>query len=137
MKKKVLSLCGALMVIALAVVLFIPSSRYFVLGHASGEPFQDGRPISYWINTLQSGDAEARNLAAKEIGYLGPEGKEAAPALVVALKDKEELVRLNASLALLKMSPESQAAVPALGEALQDEIPTIRMNAIMALHRMG
>jgi HEAT repeat protein len=137
MKKKTLILWAAVPVITLGILLLIPSSRYLVLGLVKQEPFQYGRPMSRWINDLEHGDDDARHQAAKALGAIGPEAKDAVPALSVALRDENDLVRLNASLALLKIAPESQAAIPALAEALHDQIPLIRMNAAMALNRMG
>ncbi len=138
MTKKTLFLWfGIVPVVTLGATLLIPSNRYLVLGLIRNEPFQDGRPASYWIDQLKDGDPAKRQEAAAALGRMGPDGRNAVPALAVALKDDSELVRANAALALSKIGSESQAAVPALGEALKDAIPLIRLEAAMALHQIG
>jgi HEAT repeat protein len=138
MKKKTLLLWLGVVVVILGIILLTPASRYVVMGLAKQEPFDyNGRPLSYWINALQEGDEKVRHQAAKALGNFGREGKEAVPALAVALADQADLVRVNAALALMKMAPDTEAAVPQLGEALRDKYPMIRMDAVIALHRMG
>jgi HEAT repeat protein len=137
MKKKALMLWSGVAVATLGIVVFTPSTRYLLLGLVRHEPFQDYKPISQWIASLQDGDAEVRHEAAKALGCYGTDGKDAVPALAAALHDQDDLVRVNAALALLKIAPECQAAVPELADALQDKIHIIRMNAAIALHRMG
>src|SRR5262249_36564614 len=62
---------------------------------------------------------------------------EAAPALAeIMLRDRNREVRIEAALALSKMSPASRPAVPALGQALQDPEPLVRMYATLALFRL-
>ena len=56
-----------------------------------------------------------------EVGLMGAKAKDAIPALIEALKDKEWNVRLRAAEALKKIGPKAESAVPALIEALNDE----------------
>jgi hypothetical protein len=53
-----------------AVVLSVPISCDVVLGHLGGEPFQDERPLRYWLRTLGAGDGPARERAAYVLGQL-------------------------------------------------------------------
>lgn len=138
MKRRLTTWVGCVLGVALVAALVLPVPRTTLEGLIRGERFGDGRSSSYWIGALKDRDAEVRHQAAKELGAMGPEaGEAAAPALAEALKDDDDLVRLNAALALFKMGPKAQAAAPELAATLKDRRSLIRLDAVLALHSMG
>jgi HEAT repeat protein len=52
------------------------------------------------IAVLKDQDEEVLRLAAQALGWIGPEAKEAVPALIAALTDQEAEVRRSAAYAL-------------------------------------
>ena len=60
-------------------------------------------------------------MAASVLGKIGPDTKDALPALAGLLKDKHEDVRWAALDALGKIGPEAKAAIPVLVELLKDK----------------
>ena len=63
---------------------------------------------------------------AEMLGEIGPVAKDAVPALIIALKDKDKQVRGNAAVALGKVGPSAKDAVPALTVALKDKDVEVR-----------
>src|SRR5262245_27867614 len=110
MKKRVF-LIGVLAVAAAAgAALAVPLSRDVILGYVAGEPFQDGRPLRYWLRTLRAGDPQEREQAAHALGQLGPVSPEVLPALAEALGDECYIVRRNAAEALGRIGPPARDA---------------------------
>ena len=64
-------------------------------------------------------------------------GVEAVPALIVALDDGKEYVRISAISTLGQLGPVASEAVPALTRALTDAKADVRTRAAFALARMG
>ena len=90
------------------------------------------------IKQLQDDKLEVRLQAADALANLGPDAKEAIPALTAALKgDKEAKVRAYAAFALKKMGAEAKEAVPALTDALKDKDEEVRSVAADALGQLG
>ena len=75
--------------------------------------------------------------AASALGRIGPEAKEAVPALIIALNDQSEGVRSSAASALGRIRPEAKESVPALIIALNDQSEWVRHSAASALGEMG
>src|SRR5262249_29264244 len=98
------------------------------------EPTYQGMSLSNWIATLQNPYSQIRAKAAAALGRMGPAAKDAVPALVEALKDKQAEVRVQASLALAAIG---DAAVQPLIKALKDEHRQTRMGAALCLGHMG
>ena len=92
-KYGILTLLAA--VIVLGVVAAVPAFRDVVWGFLGGEPFQDGRPLRYWLRALRTGDAAERERAAHALGELGPASDDVVPALAEALGDESYIVRRN------------------------------------------
>ena len=84
------------------------------------------------IEGLKNNDLYIRASVTHALKRLGPEAKEAIPALIQTLSD-EELNDL-ASLALGKIGEE---AVPELANALESKDPIVRWGAIRALRDIG
>jgi hypothetical protein len=89
------------------------------------------------IIALEDEDWHVREAAAIVLGHIGPEAKEAVPALIEALQDEEWDVRHAALGALGEIGPEAKEAVPALIKALRDEHPYTRQDAALALGSIG
>ena len=83
---------------------------------------------------LKSQNANVRNRAALALGDMGPEAKQAIPALIEAFKDQNELCKQQTSVAkaLGKMGPEKEA-IPALIEALKDQDRFVRIGETHAI----
>src|SRR5262245_8977669 len=73
----------ALLAVAAAagVVSGAPAVRDILWGYLLGEPFQEGRPLRYWLRTLRAGDPPMRERAAHVLGQLGPASPDVLPAL--------------------------------------------------------
>ena len=78
-------------------------------------------------------------VAAQLLGRFGAGAKEAVPALVLALKDKEGLVRAAAADALNLIGGDAQTAtvVPVLAGCLKDDDANVRRTAAAALARIS
>jgi HEAT repeat protein len=93
------------------------------------------------IRALQGADrkkgAVARRGVAMALGLIGPEAKNAIPALVEALSDADPLVRGEAAVALSRIDPTADGVVAALSRALADSDYGVRNNVAKALGRCG
>lgn len=120
------------------------------------------------IQKLRPGnDVDQREHAAEALGYLGPQAKEAIPALRASLNDDFPYIRTRCAEALAKMGPDAvptfitalsnanadvrsvaagslgtlgedaASAAPALVKALGDSDSTVRNRAATALERLG
>ena len=71
------------------------------------------------VKNLKSDDVDVRRGAAKELAEMGPKAKDAAQALLTALKsDKDLFVRRFAAQALGQVGADPKTAVPALAALL-------------------
>ncbi len=70
------------------------------------------------------------------VRLIGPEAKDAVPALIAALKDPDEKVRERAAESLDRIGPAAKDAVPALIAALKDSNEDVRNKAAGALRRI-
>jgi len=69
--------------------------------------------VTLLLESLRSGDTADRKLAAWALGYLGRSAAEAAPALLAAVRDSDESVRMLATSALEKIAAASPTAAAA------------------------
>jgi HEAT repeat protein len=96
------------------------------------------RAVPAITKALTSGSTNQRCKFAQALGRLGPDLSFAAPALLEAMKDKEDYVRRDAVEALKKIVPEgNQATISALIQALKDKEAMVRSEAAAALGRIG
>lgn len=109
-----------------------------IIGYAAGLdwdlslPLERRRAVLIW--TLRSPHWADRKYAVMALEKLGPEAREAIPALARALEDETPDVRGRAVRALGDIGPE---AIPALTLALEDEDLRIRKYAIWELGKIG
>jgi hypothetical protein len=93
-------------------------------------------------NALTSKNADARRLSATALKYIGPDAKDAVPALITALKEgkaKPGPERLQMIDALGAIGPAAKEAVPLLTDALKerDEFNSVPLHAAAALGQIG
>jgi HEAT repeat protein len=91
---------------------------------------------------LTGKSADARQLAATALKHIGPDAKDAVPALLVALKEgkaKHGPERLQMIDALGAIGPAAKDAVPQLIDVLKerDEFNSIPLHAAVALGQIG
>jgi HEAT repeat protein len=79
----------------------------------------------------------ARQAAARVLGFIGPDARLAAPALLRATKDKDSGVRRCAFFALGRIQPDAEITVPVLVARLDDPYPGAQWQAALALGRYG
>jgi hypothetical protein len=94
-------------------------------------------PTARLIRQLQDPDDDIRQDAARALGELGSEAKDAAPALTEALEDADAEVRYRALKALSKIGFAEKTAVPALAKRLKDDDRNVRYYAAKMLSKMG
>jgi HEAT repeat protein len=131
MKRRLLGI-GVVLAAAVAVVLLVPPWRFVLRGWLRGEPFAEGRPVSYWLHTLRAGGPAARAHAAHVLGEGGVQAPGIVPALAEALNDENYIVRRNAAASLARFGPQSDAVAALLG-ALEDSEPLVRQEAARSL----
>ena len=96
-----------------------------------------GVAIGDWVTTLSSSDPLERRLASHALAQIGPAAREAVPALIEALLDRESFVRVWAAVALARVQPENPDAIPALVAGTHDAISFVRSLAAWHLGRLG
>jgi HEAT repeat protein len=90
--------------------------------------------IEHLTAALRHRDARIRRGAAEVLGDLGLRASESVPALVHALHDKEELVRVRAARALGAIG--APAAIELLIVALSDPLPSVRSASAEAIGKI-
>ena len=80
---------------------------------------------------------EARYWACLILAELGPNAKEAVPALQKVVADERPEVRLEALVALGEIGPDAKPAVPAVVKAMDDPELSVRYAAAFALGKIG
>ena len=97
----------------------------------------DHTTVAELIEGLKGGSPGVRAKCALDLGgrhITDEETREVLAALLVAVKDKDWLVRLHAVRALSEIGP---AAIPVLIEALKDELWFVREESAWMLGRIG
>ena len=82
-----------------------------------------GKPVSHWLEALDSPDVKTRKKAVVALGHVGTADPAALPALIRATKDRSPDVRgaVPAGLRVVKVSTLSGAVADLL--ALKDSKP--------------
>ena len=81
--------------------------------------------------------AGVRQCAASALGFIGPDAKSAASALLVTAKDRDDQVRNSSLFALSHIHAEPELVLPGLIAGLDDSFSIARENAAIALARYG
>src|SRR5262249_49148810 len=92
-----------------------------------------GKPLDYWLQSLENRDAKLRKKAVQVLGNIGPADIAVIPALCSALKDGDVGVRREAVVALTKLGTKAKDALPALAEVVQDRDSRLRSQAEKAI----
>jgi len=90
-----------------------------------------GKPMTYWINMLQSKDVKKKKEAILACRQIGAHAKKAAPYLQAALKDDHHQVRTDAARALGEI--RSKKSIEHLIKASKDKHENVRIAAVQAL----
>jgi len=98
-----------------------------------------GKPaIPGLCKVFAGGDAAARANAARALGWMGADAKEAVPALIGRFKnDSSGTVRGRAAVALIEIDPTGAEVISALAEALGDKAYGVRHTVAKVLGTCG
>jgi HEAT repeat protein len=146
-----------------SVAIVVPLAMW--TGGCSREPSSEGKPLSHWVQTLESGGSPEWFVAASAIAEIGPPASDALPALRKALQDRVFRCRaaevyvvvagaqgnLAPVIKLLRddsswstracmagaLGHGGRGAVSALIDALRDPSATVRSNATDSLGFIG
>jgi HEAT repeat protein len=77
-----------------------------------------------------------RQYSALALGEIGPEAREAVPALIAALQDPEWAVRRQAALALGQIGADARTSVASLQKLTRDRDSLVRKAAQQALQQI-
>jgi hypothetical protein len=100
-------------------------------------PPYEGKSAAELERMLHDPDQAVQVQGAFGLSRLGPEARDAVPALGEAVRNGEPLVRQNAALALGAIGPDARDAVPALTAALHDPEWAVRRQAALSLGKIG
>ena len=107
----------------------------------SADPGYGGRSSSEWIGVLQDSSATARARAAHALGKvleIRPRSPDVVRALIGALADTIDAVRMAAASALVAEGVRAEGAIPGIHAALHDTAhPMVRAHAATILGRLG
>jgi HEAT repeat protein len=102
-----------------------------VVGGCKGE-----KSTSELIADLKSGSEKDRVIAARLLQNRKAEAAEVVPALIEALKDKSDDVRLSSAIGLGYFGDQAKGAIPALRELEKEKDARIREAAGVAMSRI-
>ena len=94
------------------------------------------KPTDELIGDLKGGDERNRIIAARTLPHRKGEAAQVVPALIKALRDKQNDVRLSAAIGLGEFGEQAKDAIPALQKAQHDRHPGVRQAATKALSRI-
>ncbi|MBI3616539.1 MAG: aldo/keto reductase, partial [Candidatus Omnitrophica bacterium] len=102
-----------------------------LVGHGILQPWPEGfwsRPrkptpqlVREYTAALVSANPHVRRTAGESLSRIGPQAKEAVPALIKVLQDDVPVVRETSAMALGRIGPEAKEALPHLNRALERE----------------
>ena len=112
-----------------------------ILAGCQGDPGHGGRSSRDWIAALEDSSVAVRigaTDALRSILRLKPNSPEVVRALIDALGDTVDAVRMSAAFALTSAGVRAEGAVPGLHDALHDTAhPAVRWQAAMILGSLG
>jgi HEAT repeat protein len=103
--------------------------------HAAHALAEIGKPaVSGLIEVFKGrNNTRQRRAAAVALGLIGPDARDAIPALTEALTNEAPLVRSDAALALAKIAPNADGVIKVLAVACGDADYGVRNNVVKAL----
>src|SRR5262249_8610466 len=120
-------------VVACSVLLLTLACR---AGDDRKEPVHEGKRLSEWIALLKSADWEQRAAAVDVIAELGAAANAAIPALVEALKEKDEQLQLEGAISEAFRAIGEDSA-PALAKLLHDSDQEFVARSVRCLESLG
>jgi HEAT repeat protein len=96
-----------------------------------------GKPLSAWIEMLEDTNPSTRFSAINAVGKMGPEAREAIPALIETIRqtrNHDKRILLACNYALLAMGKE---IVPSMISLLKDDDLEMRRGAAWILGKVG
>lgn len=103
-----------------------------LLWHAN---YKRERAISILRSAIEEPTSDARRLAVKYVGKIGPAAKDSIPSLILAAKDSSSDVRYEVANALGNIQSEPQLTIPALLKLMKDADQFVRIESTRALAR--
>ena len=122
------------LILALAIV---------AMAQPAAQALPSPQEVAKHLDTLQtSNDAKARSVALIELAKAGQVNKrlikDAEPAMIKALEDKDDTVRAAAAKAIGMIALEPKTYVPKLLEMVEkDKVEAVKVGAIEGLASMG
>ncbi len=99
-----------------------------------GEQLEMPGRVAAFTAKLRDPDPKVRACAARQLGYLGPEAKEALPHIVRLMReDGHDGVGVNASGALWEIGPDTKTSLDERLESVKAAAPDVRFYAAFAL----
>ncbi|WP_145374554.1 HEAT repeat domain-containing protein [Symmachiella dynata] len=93
--------------------------------------------VAVLLSQVRSGDAATCREAIYQLGRRGEDAIAAAPTLTVMLRDRDHLIRVQAALALWRITQQAEFSVPTLADAINFSTPRAKSFAAVALAEMG
>lgn len=119
----------------------IIASTLMVVSACDSDPGYAGRSSVDWIAELRSGNAAGKAEAARALGKVlesRPDYPTVVTALVAALRDTSDVVRIAAASALTAEGVDTQAAIDGLHEVLHDSSHAdVRTSAVLIISSLG
>lgn len=107
-------------------------------GAASGDPLAEhdfeGKSFEQWVAQLQDQDAYMRREATAAMERIGPNDKEAVPALAVMVRHPNANVRWLAVRALGRIGNDAKKAHKEVANAMNDKDRRVRKDAIKSIY---
>jgi HEAT repeat protein len=103
----------------------------------AAEPLYAGKPLSFWLDELNSRDPLLREEAMLVLADAGTAARAAVPRLEQLFKDERPTVRIRAGLALWRIAGQTKPAIAALTEALRDPTTSDRAQVLRDLSQLG
>ena len=120
-----------------AIRLILVTLIACLIGASTSVLGQEARSVTELVADLEGGDLEKRRVALLELKELGPEAKEALPAVIKSLGDKDTQVWANSIRVLAAMGAAADEAVPVLLEQLKGSTGQRHYRISFALGRVG
>jgi HEAT repeat protein len=108
-----------------------------LLGSCRSKPAFEGKSAEQLEEMLQDDDPQVQAQGAYGAGQDDDMARRLVPALTVAVRKGNVLVRQYAARALGRAGADAESAVPALTAALGDPAWTVRRQAALALGQIG
>ena len=107
----------------------------------TSDPGHDGRSSAAWMDDLRTGDTRIKLQAAealREVLKIRPDYPEVVRALVTALRDSSDAVRIAAASALTAEGVETVTAIDGLHEVMHDSAHAdVRASVLLIISRLS